>query len=303
MGRQLPLTPRFGVSANEAATGIIGALRAIIKPTQLGAEQLAKYGRTVEDVAEQVGREGLVKTLNDLRSVMTDTEFSRYLGRIRGIRFALAVTGEQFDAFSGVLGKVQRSAGRTDEAFEAVNETASFAFTKMTSALNAALIELGNKFLPTVVSVADAITGMVTDDDVQRSERMTLALSKFHRAFGGADQDNTKIMALRSAIQEIGEEESSIVKIVDALMNLNDLDTGALRDVSGNISDLGSSIIDIGTNEAARSNQAIWAARESQKYFRWGGASAGGIGGAALGAMTAGRSRIRNNCYFKTSRT
>lgn len=163
VGASIATFTKLGVSAEEAATGLRGVLSALIKPTSQAKLALKSYGLSIEDVRKMVGERGLMLTLQHLMHTFGDNEeaISSLFGNVRALTTVLGTAGTQAETYEQVLQSLTNSQGALNEAFEIVEETASFKLNQAFQELKDALIELGAALVPVILQFSEWIKKLV----------------------------------------------------------------------------------------------------------------------------------------------
>lgn len=156
---------RLGVGADEAATGLRGAMSALLNPSAQAKDLLAGVGLTIGEVQKAIRENGFAATLQDLIKQFQGN--SEALGilfpEVRGLTAVLATAGSQGDVYKDILGNMNTATGNLERGFADVSDTAQIKMQQAMNNLNVALMELGTEALPAVATgateAAEAIRG------------------------------------------------------------------------------------------------------------------------------------------------
>ena len=144
---------RFGVGASEATSAVRGAMTQMLKPSSQAQKVLADIGMTTADLQKMVGEQGLVATLQHLRTELGDDQeaFARVIGRAEALSFALAVTGEGGEDMAAIMDDMANSSGSLDEAWKIQSETAGTQLKASWETLMNIGTDLAAEVLPAIV--------------------------------------------------------------------------------------------------------------------------------------------------------
>lgn len=163
VGASIATFTKLGVSAEEAATGLRGVLNAIIKPTGEAELALKSYGLSIEKIRKMAGERGLMLTLKHLMETFGDNDqaIASMFGNVRALTTVLGTAGAQAETYEQVLNSLTDSQGALNEAFEVVENTASFQLAQAMQQLKDAMIELGQALVPVILKFSEFITKLV----------------------------------------------------------------------------------------------------------------------------------------------
>ncbi len=163
VGASIATFTKLGVSAEEAATGLRGVLNAIIKPTGEAELALKSYGLSIEKIRKMAGERGLMLTLKHLMETFGDNDqaIASMFGNVRALTTVLGTAGAQAETYEQVLNSLTDSQGALNEAFEIVENTASFKLNQAFQELKDAMIELGQALVPVILKFSQVVTTLV----------------------------------------------------------------------------------------------------------------------------------------------
>jgi TP901 family phage tail tape measure protein len=153
------LTAR-GVPAAEVTTQMNRAIIELLKPsTELRALQEQLHINFANIASEQ----GLVVALQAMRDAATEAgvPFQDLFGRLEGLKFALATTGPNFQAYRAELGAMFTSAGTAGAQAEERMGTFNRQVSILGNSLRDLAIAIGTGFLPQVTGLVQTITSAV----------------------------------------------------------------------------------------------------------------------------------------------
>lgn len=164
VGGGIALLTRNGLGASEAVTQLRSLMTSILAPTVEAQKIMGDLGiemSTVRDMA--AGPEGLVGALKFLYDSVgqSDEQFKRVLGSSEALNGALQILNADAATLEETFGVVADSAGFLDEAFASTADTAGFKMEAAFASIKAAMIELGDAFLPTVALIAEGVAEVV----------------------------------------------------------------------------------------------------------------------------------------------
>ena len=156
-------------NASEVYTQMQSAMTALLKktPEMEKAFKKAFRGEGIKTTAEAIGKYGLQGTLQKLAGTTNGTQEQMVdlFGRIEGVRFALAVTGNQANDYKSKLQQMRQATGEVDSAVRAQTTgmgAQAFALDKAKAAAAAQQIELGDRLTPAYVELF-RVGGMVAE--------------------------------------------------------------------------------------------------------------------------------------------
>lgn len=148
--------------AAQSSTALQGILSKLFKPSLQGKEALEGIGMSVRDLHQQLGQDGLLKTLVSLRDELGMEQFGLLFDDVQALNGAIQLTGSGMKEAEAVIAAVTDSAGKADEAFgkwaESMGAKNSIAFAK----LQAGAIQLGDQLAPTVAEIISFLGELVS---------------------------------------------------------------------------------------------------------------------------------------------
>jgi TP901 family phage tail tape measure protein len=173
LGRILPIASELGVEfkdvggaiaslsltgndASQSATLLTNVLSKMLKPSQQGAEALAAVGLSTDSIRQSIAEDGLLGTLDMLKSKLGDAGFVRFLEDTQAVQGALALTGQNAEQVATVFDQVGASAGATSAAFAAVDKDGQ-TMRQAWVDIQVALIQVGDVVGPIVADIAGGI--------------------------------------------------------------------------------------------------------------------------------------------------
>ncbi len=150
-----------GKSTSEAVTQLKATFTALAKPNALVAEALQKQGFASAEAA--IKAKGLQSVLETVRQVSVDSgqPLINLVGSVEAVSAILDTTGDNAEASRQKMDALAASAGSTQAAFDLISETPSQRMAVFQSSVQAAVITLGDAFLPVLSAILDALTPLV----------------------------------------------------------------------------------------------------------------------------------------------
>ena len=164
VGASLAVMSRTGLNAAESSTALNAILNTMLRPTTQAEEALAGLGTSAAELRTMIDDEGLLATLQFLEDAFDgDTAaIASVFGNVRGLTGALNILNQDAEATQTIFDNVAASAGMTDQAFEAVADTAGFKTKQALAQLEAAAIAIGDALLPLVGALATGVGALAT---------------------------------------------------------------------------------------------------------------------------------------------
>jgi TP901 family phage tail tape measure protein len=107
-----------GISASESTTQLNSLVSAFLKPSEAMTEALLEQGyASGSALLEAEGLSGALEFLETATGGSTE-ELANLIPNTRGVRGALALTGQGAEEFASILKEMETAAGATDEAFQ-----------------------------------------------------------------------------------------------------------------------------------------------------------------------------------------
>jgi TP901 family phage tail tape measure protein len=137
-----------GINFAEASVAINQAMTSLINPTAEGQKIIEEMGyASGEAMVEALGFAGSLQAIAE-HTGGSATEMQKLFGNVRGLRAALALTGDGAQMFSEDLLAMATAAGATDAAFAEQMKSFDAQWKNFQNTLNAMLIEIGQVLLP-----------------------------------------------------------------------------------------------------------------------------------------------------------
>ena len=154
-----------GKGTSEAVTGIRQALTQILRPSE-GAKKVAKE-LGIEFNAQALAAKGLRKFLEDLGKATggSSEKLSKLFGDIEGLQSVLVLTGNQAKTFADNTDAITRASGDASNAFEIQNATFQSQANLLKTQLNAQLLRMGEKILPSVTRGLEELNAILAETD------------------------------------------------------------------------------------------------------------------------------------------
>ena len=173
MGKVLPVAAAFGVTFQDAAAAVAALTRqgapagtaaiqlrqilaSLLKPTAEAKAELQKYGLSAASLRETIQNEGLFAGLQRLSDSLGGNAegMAKVFGNVRPLTAINALLGPSMSRNADIFDKLSSSAGDTDDAFKAVQKTASQKWAETAAELQVTMISIGNSLAPVSKSLA-----------------------------------------------------------------------------------------------------------------------------------------------------
>lgn len=151
-----------GFSFAEASVAINQAMSSLLKPTSEGEAMIRAMGYSSgEAMIEALGFAGSLQKIEEFTGGSA-TEMSKLFSNVRGLRAALALTGDGAAMFAEDLDAMMNSAGATQAAFEIQMQSFQAAWKNFQNTVGVALMEIGDILLPFLATLlTDYITPLI----------------------------------------------------------------------------------------------------------------------------------------------
>jgi len=149
-----------GVTGNtsEVATQLRATMAALINPTSQMAAKLKKLGfSSGKTMIDTLGLQGTLDILAKSTGGNT-AELADMFGRVEALNAVLALTGNQAADFTAKTDAMTKATGAADTAFAKKQETVNAMIARLKAMGTVALVEVGEKFLPVLMTAGDWIT-------------------------------------------------------------------------------------------------------------------------------------------------
>lgn len=164
LGGTIAALTRIGLGADQGATALGATLAAIQKPGADAKKALEEFGTSASKVRASVQQNGLLATLQDLQERFGDNEeaLTRVFPNIRALRAILPLVGKNAGDVAGIFERVADSAGSTETAFAAVEQTTGQRLRKAFVELQVSLQEIGEVILPAITAAFEGLVSVIS---------------------------------------------------------------------------------------------------------------------------------------------
>ena len=150
-----------GLKSSVAQTQLREAILSIQAPSKDMKEIISDLGyESGEAMIKELGLVGSMEAIDEAAKGNIEILKPAY-GSVQGLGAAIALTGEQGDAFVQTLKDMADGEGALKEAFDKQNETAAAQYQLLKNNLNVEMINLGNKILPRILDHMPQIIKLV----------------------------------------------------------------------------------------------------------------------------------------------
>jgi TP901 family phage tail tape measure protein len=156
VGAALAVMTRAGIDAENATTQLNAIMSSILKPSKEASDLARQLG--IDWTAAGLKANGLSGTLSRMLVATNGNQeaMATLLGDARAIRGAFSLAADSGQQLSDELAIMEDAAGAAGDAFGEQSKGAAFKLAQMQSKLEAAGIELGQKMIPVLLTLADA---------------------------------------------------------------------------------------------------------------------------------------------------
>ena len=207
-----------GIKTYEAATYLNQAFTKLGAPSDQAARAMKRYG--IQVYRTEDGMLDLFNTIKQFKGYDLET-MRKFFPEIRAIKAVLAMANN-LDFLNRALKDTNNAVGATQTAFEKMEKSFSVQMQKSVMKLKDAMIEIGNKVMPSVVASFDEFVNQLTSGDI--------------------DSFADSIGSIASSLMDIGvfvaKNGDSIIRLVAAFASF-----GAIKGV---ITTIRSSVVAIG---------------------------------------------------------
>ncbi len=152
---------KAGVTADEAATGLLGAMTELKKGnTQLTAAANALGFASSRAMLEQKGLAGTMQLLEQY-SNETGIAVDGLFNNVRAGNAVIALTGKNTAIFADDLAAMGDSAGATQAAFAEQMKSFSAQFKNFRNIGQVVMIDIGNAVMPVLIPIMEGISGII----------------------------------------------------------------------------------------------------------------------------------------------
>ncbi len=162
VGAAFAALSRTGTNAAEAATQVRGILSSLLRPTKQAEEALTGMGLSSEGLRRQIQDEGLLATLQTLAEEFDGNAAASasVFGNIRALSGVMDLMGENVATTEAIFASMTDTTGTLDDAFAVVSDTAGFKFRQALADIQEALVGIGERALPIVLTMLEGAREM-----------------------------------------------------------------------------------------------------------------------------------------------
>ena len=163
VGAAFAALSRTGTNAAEAATQVRGILSSLLRPTKQAEEALTGMGLSSEGLRRQIKEEGLLATLQTLAEEFDGNAAASasVFGNIRALSGVMDLMGENVATTEAIFANMTDTTGTLDDAFAVVSDTAGFKFRQALADIQEALVGIGERAIPIVMTMMEGVRSMV----------------------------------------------------------------------------------------------------------------------------------------------
>jgi len=163
VGAAFAALSRTGTNAAEAATQVRGILSSLLRPTKQAEEALTGMGLSSEGLRQQIKDEGLLATLQTLAEEFDGNAAASasVFGNVRALSGVMDLMGANVATTEQIFASMKDTTGTIDDAFSVVSDTAGFKFRQAIADVQEALVTIGQKVLPIVLTMLEGARSMV----------------------------------------------------------------------------------------------------------------------------------------------
>ena len=175
VGTAMAILTRSGASASESATQVAGIIRAIIKPSEQASKALGSIGLSMDDVRESIREQGLLETMQDLRTQLDPEQLAKFAGRAEALNAVLGLTGDKFKQTADAAREMEEAFGLAQEGMARLQEDASFRAELLSAAFTNMVDAIGEGAVNFVLSTA---AGQALRESLERTADEAARLDK-----------------------------------------------------------------------------------------------------------------------------
>jgi TP901 family phage tail tape measure protein len=173
---------KAGISTRESVTGLRAILAAVAKPSSEAAELAEQLGINFSVTGLKAkGFADFMAEVSEKTGGSTE-QIAKLFGGVEAIIPALNFAGEAGKSFTQIMEDMDKKAGATQEAFDIMSKTASFAFGRLKQAIGGAFEALGAEALPAVTAFAEVLLSL--SDVIRDNTKLIITLAKIMGAGG-----------------------------------------------------------------------------------------------------------------------
>lgn len=154
-----------GLATSEAMTSLKGMMSNVIKPTKQAKDMAKKLG--IDFSVSAIKSKGFANWLEEIKEKTggnTDA-LGQLFGNVNALTGALALTGDGFEEFKDILGEVENSAGKTNEAYDTMTNTIGFKLDKLKNTSKNIFTSMMNTQSGLIGEYIDKIESWVTNNE------------------------------------------------------------------------------------------------------------------------------------------
>lgn len=152
-----------GMKASIVYASLRAVFSNILKPTREMEDALKKTKLTFEDVKKSLEEQGLINTIRMLTDIVggnTD-EVAKMFGSVEGLNSVLSLMNETGDNALNIFDTMKNNTDALTIAYEKQSKTAIALYQVLKNNLEVAMIDLGNKILPSIIPLVKNLTNII----------------------------------------------------------------------------------------------------------------------------------------------
>jgi TP901 family phage tail tape measure protein len=170
LGAAIATMTKQGINANIATTQLTQLMQAFIKPSEEMTIAIEEFGfASGSALIDAQGLEGALEFLQEATGGNIE-KMAELIPNVRGLKGALALTGQAAQIFEEDLIAMEKASGATNEAFEKQELT----FDTLNNAVEKLQIQIGEALLPVVFELTKGLTKLTEKADFMPSVMMTI---------------------------------------------------------------------------------------------------------------------------------
>jgi TP901 family phage tail tape measure protein len=170
LGAAIATMTKQGINANVATTQLTQLMQAFIKPSEEMTIAIEEFGfASGSALIDAQGLEGALEFLQEATGGNIE-KMAELIPNVRGLKGALALTGQAAQIFEEDLIAMEKASGATNEAFEKQELT----FDTLNNAVEKLQIQIGEALLPVVFELTKGLTKLTEKADFMPSVMMTI---------------------------------------------------------------------------------------------------------------------------------
>lgn len=146
---------RVGVSSSEAVTALRGTMTVLLKPSEKAKAALDEIGMSIQQLRDNVRKNGLADALIDLVNKIGDNDdaLGAIIPNVRALAGVMANAGSQAEAYRTILANVEGGVYDIDKAFQTTSETVGMRWNKFIAEAKVLAIQMGESLRPVTVAL------------------------------------------------------------------------------------------------------------------------------------------------------